>query len=303
MRQWFTTLLVLAVAPVALAGQFGPRQGKDVQIPEDKQAQLLGRFGDDGIDANGDGVLTRDEVRDFMQESGLDFGRGGRGEGRGPREGGQGGPPDDRGALFMLYRLEVLQSDTPPEDLQVDRFPGLDADDDGTVSTAEWQAFAEKAKARLTERILKLFPDADTDGDGALSAEELTALKTSRIAEVKQRILERHPEADENGDGVISDEEFAAFRENMPDRGDRPGKMRGKQGRGGRGGFGDRGRGAGPVSPEVMLERHPEADTDSDGVLSAAEMDAFRAQQRASRPKRGACPLATESATAAEDSE
>ena len=297
MKQWLTMILVLAVAPVALAGQFGARQGKDVQIPQDKQAQLLERFGDDGIDANDDGVLTRDEVRDFMKESGLDFGRG-RG-GRGP--GGFGGPPSDRGGLFMIHRLEALQSDTPPDDLQVGRFPGLDADGDGTVSDAEWQAFAEKATSRLTERVLKQFPDADADGDGALSAEELSALKASQIAVVKQRILERHPEADEDGDGVISDEELAAFREDMPRRGEGRGAHRGKHDRG-RGGFGQRGRGQGPVSAEVMLERHPEADTDSDGALSAEEMNAFRAERRANRPKRGACPQATESTTAEDES-
>jgi hypothetical protein len=34
-------------------------------IPDEKQARLLDRFGDQGIDANGDGALTCEEVRAF----------------------------------------------------------------------------------------------------------------------------------------------------------------------------------------------------------------------------------------------
>ena len=36
-------------------------------IPQNRQAQLLERFGERGIDANGDGVLTCEEVNAFFQ--------------------------------------------------------------------------------------------------------------------------------------------------------------------------------------------------------------------------------------------
>ena len=37
-------------------------------IPEARQEKMLEQYGDEGIDANGDGVLTREEVRTFFAE-------------------------------------------------------------------------------------------------------------------------------------------------------------------------------------------------------------------------------------------
>ena len=73
----------------------------DKPIPEKKQTKLLEQFGDDGIDADGDGVLTRGEVTTFFKENpdlrparqeGMRCGRrGGAAPGRRPGPGPLGG--------------------------------------------------------------------------------------------------------------------------------------------------------------------------------------------------------------------
>jgi len=77
--------MTVAVATITLGDD-----GSDRPIPEQRQARLLERYGDQGIDANGDGELTRKEVQTFRAENGFQGQRrgfrAGRGEGRGHHE-------------------------------------------------------------------------------------------------------------------------------------------------------------------------------------------------------------------------
>jgi|GEM_PF-1661652 len=221
---------------------------------EERQAKLLERFGDQGIDANKDGELTREEVMAFFADfEGGGFGRahreGFRGHGmgrghRGMRGGGPGHPGMGRRGGSLLQRLEGLDSETAPEHFTIERFPKADVDGDGTLSDAEWTQFASEKRDQILSRVLQRFPDADTDGDGVLGAEELAALKAAQMAKQAARILGRHPEADTDADGVLSDGELEAFRASRQ-----------------------------ALHQARILDRHPEADTDGDGVLSEDEMD------------------------------
>lgn len=253
----------IRVAPAAAAtlifGAAAQAGGKaDGTIPAEKQARLLEQFGDQGIDADGDGTLTRDEVRAFFADR--------RGPGPGERPGwcgrGGDGPFGKRGfgkgfhhgrkgpggfALELLHKLEWLDPQQAPEGSIIEQRPGLDTDGDGQLSTEEWAAHVAQKRAQLLARLIRQWPGVDQDGDGQISDPELQEFKTQQEAKVRQRIVANHPEADSDGDGALSDAEFKAFRaERVAER-----RLR-------------------------MLTRHPEADTDGDGVLSDEEVDAFR---------------------------
>ena len=99
-----------------------------------------------GIDRNGDGALSADEIRPEFGPGGPG-GRGGRGRG-GPGEPGQtpATSPDELAAMLM----------------------GFDKDSDGKLT-----------KAELPERLQGLFDRADADKDNALTADEIKKSATS----------------------------------------------------------------------------------------------------------------------------
>ena len=99
-----------------------------------------------GIDRNGDGALSADEIRPEFGPGGPG-GRGGRGRG-GPGEPGQtpATSPDELAAMLMSF----------------------DKDSDGKLT-----------KAELPERLQGLFDRADADKDNALTADEIKKSATS----------------------------------------------------------------------------------------------------------------------------
>ena len=210
-------------------------------IPEDRQAQFLKQYGDEGIDANGDGTLTRDEVRTFFAEK--------RKQGRGfRRDRGQRGPGGSLDAMVNLLRtLEMFSGDSPPEGFDVSRVRQADRNDDGELSEREWAAFAAPKRERLLARLAKLEPEADADKDGEISESELAALKS----EIRKRFLAEHPDTDTNGDGTLSEDELKAYQTRQVEE-----------------------------RRAQILERNPEADLDGDGELSEEEARVFRATRR-----------------------
>ena len=168
-------LATLFAAGVVLSVSATPAIAQDEgrQPFQPRFQRLLDEFGDQGIDADGDGVLTPGEIKAFFDANpdlrpmrapgamgrgfqGAPGMRGGRGMGPGfgpgmrPRMGGGmiGGPggPGMGGPLFVFERLERLAAENPPEDFDVARIPGVDTDGDGVVSAEEWQAFASVAR-------------------------------------------------------------------------------------------------------------------------------------------------------------
>ncbi|MBT8455508.1 MAG: EF-hand domain-containing protein [Alphaproteobacteria bacterium] len=73
-------------------------------------------------------------------------------------------------------------------------FETFDADGDGKVTQAEFDAF------RATR-----FAERDTDGDGFLSAEEIAASMQREMGPRAERMIER---MDANGDGLIAPDEL-----------------------------------------------------------------------------------------------
>jgi hypothetical protein len=224
------------------------------QIPAKQQVKLLQQYGDQGIDANADGVLTRTELRDFRQKN-----RAGRvGGDQVPirsrdrlREPGQGFGPGPgmgrRGLGGPAMMLQRFVSPTPPPDFNLTTHPEEDLDGDGVISDAEWRTFADARIKQLIPRALRQSPGIDADGDGEVSHAELTTFVAAEEAKRRSHLLVDHPELDTDNDGVLSDTEMEAHKMVMESE-----------------------------RLAQMLERHPEADTDGDGVLSKEEADAFR---------------------------
>jgi len=201
-----------------------------------------------------------------------------------------------------LKALEKLQAETPPEWFTIERFSDADLDQDGALSTEEWRSFADGERAGAIDQLLDMAPTADADQDGQLSDQEIQALTDAHMTRVRAQVLKHHPEADTDGDGRLSDAEFEAVQAA------RLVKILGRHpeadldGDGvlsedemetfamehhGRKGSprGPRGCGHGPhgkfrPSPEQILEHHPEADTDGDGVLSDEEARSLKGGHR-----------------------
>jgi len=242
----FRTRVLLPAAMLSLTCLATVRADDGQNLPPldtEHQTRLLERFGDDGIDGDGDGVLTHEEARAFFQER---FGEleidahGGPGFGR---HGGRRGPGEGMRRLGRtLHHLEMLESEAPPQQFTIERHPEADLDGDGVLSDEEWLTFASERRAEILARLVKRFPDADADDDGTLSPDELEVVK----ADIRARMLERHPEADTDGDGILSEEEAKAFHEARLEE-----------------------------HRAQILERHPEADIDGDGTLSDEEFHQF----------------------------
>jgi len=298
MRRFNGLMMASLGLSIALTSAALAKERSDKPIPERRQAWMLEQFGDEGIDTNGDDVLTRDEVRTFREEKGFGPADGGFGR-HGRRGGGRGGPGFGPGGPMghMLRALDRLQEETPTPWFTIDNFPDADTDGDGQLSTAEWQSFSTEHRAEVLEHLMTVAPGADGDKDGALSEAELIALRDGHMARMREQILLMHPEADTDNDGSISDAEFEAVKaerrarilERHPqadlngdgalseDEMESAMVMRHRRGAGpkdGRG-FGRHGMG-GPPTPEQILERHPEADTDADGTLNEEELATWR---------------------------
>ncbi len=248
----FSMKILLPATVLSLACLATARADDEQSLPPldaQHQAWLLERFGEDGIDANGDGVLTHEEAKAFFSEMHKDddsgwFGRFGQGHhGPGRHQGNKRGPGRRMQPLGRtLYHLEMLDAEEPPDFFTIERHPEADLDGNGELSAEEWWTFAEQRRSEILTRLIERFPDADADGDGTLNANELDAVKAKILA----RVLERHPEADTDGDGVLSEEEAKALHET---------RLEERRAR--------------------ILERHPEADIDGDGTLSDVELHQF----------------------------
>ena len=231
----------------------------DEPLSAERQERLLDRFGEQGIDANADGILTTEEVVVFFADRprGPKGGEGMRGKGRPGCKGGEGmrgnGRPGEmppRGAhrgLGLLHSLDILGAVAPPETFTAAVVPAADTDADGQLSAEEWQAFAKPKYDRIIEELAKHHPELDADDNGTISPEELATFKSERTAQIRARMVERNPEADTDGNGTLSDTEFDALRAaNLAERNAR------------------------------ILKRNPEADLDGDGKISEGEAFALQ---------------------------
>lgn len=167
----------------------------------------------------------------------------------------------------------------------IQRYPGIDANNDGSLSFDEIRAFFQAHPElrrdrggppgegpgrgpwggweRRAREILRDHPDADANHDGTLSPDEARAFFEAHPELRRDRgpdrgpwgdwerrsreLLQQHPEADRNGDGRLSFDESRAFFEANPQ-----------------------------LFRQEMLRRNPELDTNKDGQLSEEEFQAAR---------------------------
>jgi Ca2+-binding EF-hand superfamily protein len=206
----------------------------------------------------------------------------------------------------------------------LEKHPEADANQDGQISREEWQKYQQskgggsKGPRRFEgkgfggpvtrpaggpgwgrpdpQMLLERHPELDTNGDGKLSDEEMKAGREKLRQEMMQRhgppapvmdaLIRNFDKFDADSNGQLSKEELIQAREKMlsgplgPGFGGPPGA-----------GFGGPGGPREGAPAKMLLERHPEADTDKDGKLSDEEIKAFREttreQHRANRPGRG----------------
>jgi Ca2+-binding EF-hand superfamily protein len=224
------SLLLMASPALAQTPPAGP-QG---------QVQRMGPF--DRLDANKDGVVTRDEVRasrnamfdrlDTNKDNSVTVEEvrsapdarvterrmimvGPDGEPRREVHGGRGGPGEGRG-----FRMRI-------ED--------MDANKDGTITRQEFEATIAQ---RETERRAKAnawhgqaFDRLDPNKDGRITREEMDAVRERGMAKYKEKVMERRAaggggrgqpdiQAYLTRDGKISRDEWLARPDPMFDNGD-----------------------------------------------------------------------------------
>ncbi len=90
------------------------------------------------------------------------------------------------------------------------KFEETDTNGDGLLDVDELAAAAERARARMIERLMER---KDANGDGMLSLEEMQPREAGQFFE----------RADADGDGEISQEEWEAAKEKMRGHGPRNG--------------------------------------------------------------------------------
>lgn len=224
-------------------------------LPDHVQEQMLKRYPES--DLNGDGVLTRTELRDFRIQQ---------------REN-----QAEPGSPWHRRRMRRMS----PEQILAEH-PEYDRDGDGELSAEELdEAYQNvgrprrrnfRPNARFFDWLLDHFAEADLDGNQMLSREELQTLKQRYTATPRRQhgrnpaetlVLEQFPEADTDGDGQLSSEEFKTYRQGRPH-----------------------------VMRDALLKKYPDADADGDGDLNEDEYrqarqrfrTEMREQQRSERP-------------------
>ncbi|MBN1491365.1 MAG: hypothetical protein JXA69_15735 [Phycisphaerae bacterium] len=191
--------------PAASSAQM--REHSSGGIPSRLQEQWLEQH--PGMDADGDGAITRDEARAYFEahpELRPQRGRDMRGREEGDR--GMRGREDDRG------RMRGMDDRRRMGETLLRDYPEADADQDGRLSYEEVRQFFEAHPELLLERR----PELDTDGDGKLSPEERAAARDRFRGGSGAGLLERFPEADTDGDGQLSEDEMRALRERFRGR-------------------------------------------------------------------------------------
>lgn len=175
-----------------------------------------------------------------------------------------------RGGVGFLQHFDrngngtVEVSELPPR--LAERLGPADTNRDGALSQPELTAHMEAQRAARFARM-------DTNGDGAFTADEVGAR------------WERLQAADGNHDGRVSRDELQQARASGALRMGGHGRGRGRGGEGFLRHFDRNGNGSLEVSelPPRMAERLGAADTNRDGTLSPAELQAHREQRRAAR--------------------
>ena len=265
-----TIVASLMMTSVALAGD-----EPITPIPEARQARLLERFGDEGIDADGDGVLTHEEVHTLFADSDLPLGprrRGPKMRGCGDCDGcGPHGKPGPRGACGPHGKGGPCGECGPGCECgpRGKGGPGGECGPHGKGGPRGKGGPHRGPGGRLGMMLhhlellegatpppqfdLARHPEADTDGDGVLSAAEWTTFAAQERQRILTHLADRIPRADADNDGAISDTELSELKAWVAGR---------------------------------LLRRHPEADMNSDGILSSEEFEAFhrsRLEQRRAR--------------------
>ena len=157
------------------------------------------------FDADGDGVVTRDEVVAVRTDRLNAF------------------DTDGDGAL-TLAEYEPLWNDAMREEL-VDRFQAHDDDGDGRVTVAEFndevgRGRSEEEAAELAAARTERHGAFDADGDGALTLAEYEPLWHDAM---RPRMVDQFQAHDDDGDGIVTADEFTARWVGVFDRLDRDG--------------------------------------------------------------------------------
>jgi Ca2+-binding EF-hand superfamily protein len=104
---------------------------------------------------------------------------------------------------------------------QEEMFAKMDTDGDGTISKAEFTAFAQQQKqAESTDgkpSADEIFSQMDADSDGSVSKAEFQAFKPPKPPESQGQadLSKMFSKIDTDGDGTISKSEFATFLEQL----------------------------------------------------------------------------------------
>lgn len=189
----------------------------------------------------------------------------------------------DVGPGVKAHRVRIARGPTPADLAAFGQMhPTADADLDGTVSRDEYHAFLTALASRNPQMVLAKFPQADEDGDGQLSQAEIAMLVTGGTWEQRVEKVD--------GRGAETEHNVLMYRIRKRAEGDAapladlPGDvskwlLANSTGE--------------PTAAEVaaqlnavreaprlaMLRLHPDADTDSDGRLSDAEMQSIRQRE------------------------
>ena len=117
----------------------------------------------DTVDPNGDGVLTRAELRAFIEDTAR-------------REFTVALETLDTNDDLQLTLEEALAGNADPENTRRE-YPAFDLDGDGTVTIAEaGEAFLDVSRNAIGRGVEGMFAAADSDGDGLLTAQELPTI-------------------------------------------------------------------------------------------------------------------------------
>lgn len=215
-----TTLSAMGAEDTDTATTPPPDDGNVCDFSARRQAVL------DKYDTNGDGALSRAELRELKADLG---GRGVLGQrlaglGRRARhwafwrvrwafdENGDGTlSSDEQTALVDALEARCQR-------LRAERLEQFDANHDGTLDDAERQAARDAARAKWEEKRQALLARYDTNGNGTLDDTERAQLREDRIAAARARRQDLLTKYDTNGDGHLSAEEALPLRQEIQRR-------------------------------------------------------------------------------------